>query len=200
MYAAMEAHDIPQGVIEMVAKKVHRVGWEAVGAMVKGLYSPMESMVLDTYDAYEEPFVFGKEAIVHFQQTTATTVMVVKLSPLNFILFYQKHDEGNGETMVMEGQMRGGDEVVFTRFYRADPWEHANVLTTRVEDYFESRGWPDKVPFVILHALMGRTQFELKRAKTTYMTLPSPPGRTKKQQRAIYDHLVAWFEEYTAGF
>ena len=197
MYAAMEAHDIPQGVIEVVAKKVHRVGWEAVGAMVKGLYSPMESMVLDAYDAYESP-VFDDDTTVHFQRTATTAVMLVNLSPLNFILFYQKHDDGEGETMVMEGQMRGGDEVVFTRFYRADPWEHANVLTTRVEDYFESRGWPNKVPFVILHCLMGRTQFELKRAKTTYTTLPSPPGLTKTRQRATYDRLVAWFEEYAA--
>lgn len=197
MYAAMEAHDIPEGVIEVVAKKVHQAGWEAVGAAVKDLYSPMESMVLDAFDAYEVPYVFGAEAVEHFQQTEATTVLLVKLSALDFILFYQKHDDGEGETMLMEGQMRGGDEVVFTRFYRADPWEHAGVLTTRVEDYFTEQGWPTEVPFVILHYLMGRTPFDLARAKATYTTLSSPTGRTPVQQRALYDRLVAWFEAYT---
>jgi hypothetical protein len=183
MYSQLETHGVPEPIIEMISKKVHRSGWDDVSTNIQTLYTPFEKIVLFN-DALPD-------MVEHYYENDTATIVFIKFSNTWFAQFYNYNIEGVNETIIMEGNIQG-NHVSINRFYRNDTWEHEKHLTTHVEDYFKNKISPDEEPFKMIHSIMlpRDTPFDMKYFTDTTLTIPVI---SKKFQMYLFNSVIDYY-------
>jgi hypothetical protein len=193
----MEDSGLPEGVVEIIYKKVHQIGWNDVSTVIDSLYSPFEKHFISLYDNYSEVF-FEPEVVEEYLSIDTSSVLFIKLSNTRFVLFYNYTIEGINDQMMMEGCVDEQTyQVQFDRFYHTDTWKHYPKLITSVEEYLQHTINPNIVPFKLIHRrMLGHLDIPFEMELSNYRT-SSVSTLSKKLQKKLFDTMFDWYLEYT---
>lgn len=188
MISEMEAHGIPEGIIDLVHNKVHQIGWKEITTSIHSIYSPFEKMFLSGYDSSMDE-LYEPDVSKNYLFTRYMGVEFIKFSATHFVLFYHYNTEGINEQIIIEGSVRENC-MEFKRFYQVDTWKHFPKLINCVDDYFNeiNVNW---VPFKIIHQMMVRDS--IFNQEDYQIRMVSKNILPKKIQKSIFNCMFDWY-------
>jgi hypothetical protein len=153
LFKKMEAHDMPQHLVDHVAKQMHCVFSKDVFQEIHTMYSPFEKLFMESEDVFDSLTQNYPEMNIRVDREFEWVTIVMKLTATKFIVWHEYQEYVEKESILMEGEVKENENTyLFTRFVYMDEGRQPDSYHD-VEKYHKKQ-YKNMIPFHFLHYCM----------------------------------------------